>query len=310
MPKHEWQSLYPFESKYLDLGDARIHYVDEGPRDACETLVLVHGNPTWSFYWREVIQAFRDQYRIVAIDHLGCGLSDKPQDAPYTLAQHVANLTTLIEKLDLQNITLVGHDWGGAIGMGAAQNVSPRIARIAMLNTAAFRAPKIPLRIRVCRTPLLGPLAVRGCNAFSGAALRMATARPKQLTAQVKAGYLAPYDSWANRVAVQRFVEDIPISTKHPSFETLLNIENRLPMFHDRPIALIWGMRDWCFSPWFLDKFREFFPEAAVHAIDDAGHWVVDDATEQVIAALEQLLAQPSPTKPATSPAETAAGTL
>ncbi len=291
MPKHDWRQLYPFESHYADIGSVQMHYVDEGPRDARETLLLVHGNPTWSFYWREVIRAFRDRYRVAAPDHIGCGLSDKPQDYPYTLAEHVANLTELVERLDLKHITLVAHDWGGAIGLGAAENLADRFDRIALMNTAGFRAPRIPLRIRICRTPLLGPLAVRGLSGFSRAALRMATAHPRQLSEEVKAGYLAPYNSWRNRVAVQRFVEDIPMSPKHPSYATLEGIENGLTQFRDRPIALIWGMRDWCFSPWFLNRFREIFPDACVHEFDDAGHWVVDDATDDVLSALEELLA-------------------
>jgi pimeloyl-ACP methyl ester carboxylesterase len=310
MPHHDWRRLYPFESNFFDADGARLHFIDQGPRDAGQTLVLVHGNPTWSFYWRDLVTAFRGRYRVVAPDHIGCGLSDKPQDYPYTLAQHVANLTALIEQLDLQHITVVGHDWGGAIGLGAAENVSERVDRIALLNTAGFRAPRIPLRIRICRTPLLGPLAVRGFNGFSRAALRMATTRPRQLTAQIKAGYLAPYDSWKNRVAVQRFVEDIPIRANHPSYATLERIEENLSMFRGRPIALIWGMRDWCFTPWFLDRFREHFPEARVHAFEDAGHWVVEDATERVIEAITELLAVPTSGENETPPPATAAGTL
>jgi haloalkane dehalogenase len=293
MPNNAWRSLYPFLSNFFDCRGARMHYVDEGPPGAAQTLLLVHGNPTWSFHWREIIKAFRDRYRVVALDHIGCGLSDKPHGYSYTLAEHVANLTALVEHLDLRQITLVGHDWGGAIGMGAAQSVEDRVERVALLNTAAFRAPRIPLRIRVCRTPLFGSLAVRGFNAFSRAALRMATAKPRQLDAAVRAGYLAPYNSWANRVAVQRFVEDIPIRQKHPSYGTLERIEHGLPKFRDRPVALIWGMQDWCFTPWFLDRFREFFPDAKVHKIEEAGHWVVEDATDEVIEAIKKLLAAP-----------------
>ena len=127
----DWRPLYPFQSREIMLDGHRCHYVDEG---AGPVLLMVHGNPTWSFYWRELIKTFRDDYRVIAIDHIGCGLSEKPQKYPYTSAQHVANLTALIEHLDLQHIALVGHDWGGAIGMGAAQNVAERIDRLAMLK--------------------------------------------------------------------------------------------------------------------------------------------------------------------------------
>ena len=114
-----WRRLYPFESRELMIGGHRCHYVDEG---AGPVLLMVHGNPTWSFYWRELIRAFRGHCRVVAVDHVGCGLSDKPSPAEYSyrLARRVADLRQLIETLDLKEITLVAHDWGGAIGMGAA----------------------------------------------------------------------------------------------------------------------------------------------------------------------------------------------
>ncbi len=152
-----WRSLYPFTSHELRFDGLRYHYLDEGQG---EVLLLVHGNPTWSFYWRELIRRWREHYRVVAVDHIGCGLSDKPHDYPYCLARHVDNLAALVGELNLQAITLVAHDWGGAIGVGAALADPDRFARFTLMNTAAFRSRQIPLRIRVCRTPLLGPLAV------------------------------------------------------------------------------------------------------------------------------------------------------
>ena len=159
-----WRSLYPFESHELRLDGVRYHYLDEG---AGETLLLVHGNPTWSFYWRNLVLGLRGKYRLIVPDHIGCGLSDKPHDYPYRLAQHVANLKTLISELGLKNVTLLGHDWGGAIGLGAATAMPDRFSRFVMFNTAAFRSMWMPWRIRVCRTPLLGRFAVQGLNAFA-----------------------------------------------------------------------------------------------------------------------------------------------
>ena len=116
---------------------------------------MVHGNPTWSFYWRNLILALRERYRVVAVDHIGCGLSDKPAagDYSYRLAQRVADLGELVEKLDLRQITLVAHDWGGAIGMGAAVAAPERFARFVLMNTAAFRMSHCPWSIRACRIP-------------------------------------------------------------------------------------------------------------------------------------------------------------
>src|SRR5713101_206921 len=157
---------YPFASQWLDLGGVRMHYLDEGPRDT-EPILCVHGNPTWSFIWRRLIVDQSRERRVIAVDHVGCGLSDKPQDYSYRLEQHVANLRRLVETLDLKNVTLVGHDWGGCIGMGAAVEMPDHFRRFVLLNTGAFRSQALPWRIAVCRIPILGAIAVRGFNGFS-----------------------------------------------------------------------------------------------------------------------------------------------
>ena len=257
---------------------------------------MVHGNPTWSFYWRDLVRYFRGQYRVVVPDHIGCGLSAKPsagqspRQYPFTLARRIDDLCRLVESLDLRNIALVAHDWGGAIGMGAAAAMPERFGRFALLNTAAFRSRRIPLRINVCRLPLLGRLGVQGFNLFARAAIRMAVAQPRRMTAAVKSGFLAPYDNWHNRTAVLQFVHDIPLKPGHRSHATLAGIEKALPQLADRPVCLIWGMKDWCFTPHFLDRFIEFFPHAEVHRLEDAGHYVVQDASELVAAALDGFL--------------------
>ena len=165
---------------------------------------------------------------MIAVDHIGCGLSDKPAHYPYILSQHIDNLRQLIQSLDLQQVTLLAHDWGGAIGLGAAVAEPERFSRLALFNTGAFRAPHMPWRIRICRTSMLGPLAVRGLNAFARAALWMATERPGGLPKPVQAGLLAPYSSWANRIAIQRFVEDIPMRPGDRSYGDLLAVEQGL----------------------------------------------------------------------------------
>jgi haloalkane dehalogenase len=285
-----WRALYPFASRYVSHTGVRQHYVDEG---AGQPLLLVHGNPTWSFHWRDLIAALAPRFRLIAPDHVGCGLSDKPRDYPYRMAQHIENLTALVEQLDLREITLVAHDWGGPIGLGAALNCRERFSRLVLLNTAAFRSRRIPWRIRICRTPLFGPLVIRGFNGFARAALSMALCKHERMTAAVRAGYLAPYDSWAHRIAIQRFVDDIPLSRRHPSYNTLIEVENGLPTLARLPATLIWGMRDWCFTPHFFNQFCEFFTAAEAHRIEDAGHWVMEDAGERVISIIEQFVARP-----------------
>jgi len=289
MSSTDWRTEYPFASHYHDLGGVRCHYVDEG---AGEPVLFVHGNPTWSFAWRHFVRELSATHRALAVDHVGCGLSDKPADYPYTLARHIANLESFVTALDLRNVTLVAHDWGGAIGLGAAARQPERFARIVLMNTAAFRSKRIPWRIAVCRIPLFGALAVRGCNAFARAALVMAVEKRERMTPAVRAGYLAPYDSWGNRVAVLRFVQDIPLNSGHPSYQTLVEVEQGLERLQSAPMLLAWGERDWCFTPAFRREFERRFPRAQTLRIPDAGHYVFEDAREQIIPRLQQFLAE------------------
>ena len=282
-----FQGEYPFEPHFLDLNGVRLHYVDEGAGDP---LLMVHGNPTWSFAWRKLITDLSQDHRVIAVDHIGCGRSDKPRDYEYTLAQHVANLIQVIDRLELDRITLFAHDWGGAIGMGAATRRPENFRRFVLMNTAAFRSTRIPLRIAACRIPWLGTLGVRGLNLFSRAALSMAVAKPDRMTTAVRDGYLAPYNSWANRIAVDQFVKDIPLRPNSRSYGELVRIENGLSQFMHHPILLPWGMKDWCFSLEFLREFQIRFPKAEAFEIADAGHYLFEDAHEKLLPRIRQFL--------------------
>jgi len=279
--------LYPFTSHYVDIDGHRMHYLDEGDGP---TVLMLHGNPTWSFYYRDLIKGLRDRYRIVACDHIGCGLSDKPQDYPYTLATHIANVERLVDHLRLGDVTLAVHDWGGAIGFALAVRRSELVRRFVVFNTAAFSGGCLPWRIGACRIPLLGALAVRGLNGFAVGATFMACAKRERMTPRVKSGYLLPYDSYANRVAVHRFVKDIPTRPGHVSYDALREIEAGLSGLRDRPMTIFWGMRDFCFTVKFLDEWIKRFPRADVHRYADAGHYVVEDAHERILPVLNAIL--------------------
>lgn len=291
---------YSFDSHFLTLPDGlRYHYVDESPDDESPgkespVLLMVHGNPTWSYYWRNLIKKFRNQYRCIAVDHIGCGLSDMPDEStyPFTLERRIDDLVQLIEHLNLERITLIAHDWGGAIGMGTAVRIPDRFKQFVLMNTAAFRGTQCPIRIRLCRIPFLGRFALQGLNLFSWGMLWMAAANKKNITPAVRSALLAPYSTWHRRLAIYRFVQDIPLSPRHPSYATLQKIEESLPMFQKHRVCLIWGMLDWCFSPEYLKRFLQFFPHADVYRLEKAHHLVVEDAPEDVIAAITAYLKQ------------------
>jgi len=282
-----FRDLYPFESRFIELGPHRMHYLDEGQG---ETLLMLHGNPTWSFYYRNLVKGLRSQYRCVVPDHIGCGLSDKPQEYNYTLSQHIDNLAALVDHLNLDHLTLVMHDWGGSIGMGLAVRAPEKIKRLIFFNTAAFIADRIPFSINLCRNPIIGPLAILKFNLFARMATSWACKQTNRMVGKVRKGYLAPYNSPENRIANLRFVQDIPLTPDIPSYPVVEHIESQLGYFRDRPAMIIWGMQDFCFTEYFLDRWKKYFPNAEVHEVEQAGHYVVEDADEEIIPWMIQFL--------------------
>ena len=279
--------LYPFESRFLEVPGGRMHYLDEGEG---RPILMLHGNPTWSFYYRELTRALRDRYRVIVPDHIGCGLSDKPPEYPYTLRTHIDNIELLVDHLGLRDVTVAVHDWGGAIGFGWAVR-HPDLARgFIVFNTAAFLGGRIPFRIRVCGWPLFGDIAMLRFNVFCRAAVHMACCRPGGMPADVRRGYLLPYDSPANRIAVLCFVRDIPIRRSVPSYRELGKIEAALPQFRERPMLICWGMKDFCFTDRFLLDWIARFPQAVVHRFENAGHYVVEDAYERIVPLIEDYM--------------------
>jgi len=291
-PAPDWKSLYPFQSHWLNRSGLRLHYLDEG---SGPPVLMLHGNPTWSFYYRELVRALAPTHRCIVPDHIGCGLSDKPPAGryPYTLDARVADVEALLDHLDIRdNLTLVLHDWGGMIGGTVAVRRPERISRMVILNTAAFLLPTgkpLPMRLRVLRDG--GPLAklmVQGMNLFAAPAVRMASA--KGLPRDVAAGLLAPYDSWANRIATLRFVQDIPLAPGDPSYNTALHTQENLDRLADKPMLICWGMKDFVFDSNFLAEWRRRFPQATVHTFPDAGHYVLEDARDEVIERVRAFL--------------------
>lgn len=283
--------LYPFTPRvFTTPGGARLSYLDEGsgPGRNDEAVLMLHGNPTWSFYYRDLVKTLAPGRRCIVPDHVGMGLSEKPKDYPYTLRQRIDDVAALVAHLGLTRVHLVVHDWGGAIGFGFAARQPALIGRIVILNTGAFPSKRIPARIALCKTSWPGTTLVRGLNGFAAPAVWMAMSR-RALSAEEKRGYLLPYDSWENRVAVDAFVKDIPMGVAHPSWATLAAVAEGIAQFRAHPVFIVWGGRDFCFNDAFYAEWRERLPDSDALYLADAGHYVLDDANREVLPRLAKF---------------------
>jgi haloalkane dehalogenase len=286
--------LYPFTSHYLDLNGLRYHFIDEGEGDP---IVMVHGNPTWSFYYRGLIKALSGNYRSIVPDHIGCGLSDKPEvtDYDYRLRSRIDDLDNLLDALTIdEKITLILHDWGGMIGMAYALRHPEKICRLVVMNTTAFLPPppkRIPMRLSIIRgSGPLAALAVLGFNLFAVGALFMAS--EKGLSAEVKKGLTAPYNCWKNRIATLKFVQDIPLAKKDPSYRLVKQIDDQLQTLSKLPMLICWGEHDFVFDLDYLGEWQRRFPEAQIHRFPQAGHYVLEDVPEKIIPLTRDFLRQ------------------
>lgn len=287
-----FRHLYPFKSHYMDINGLKYHFLDEG---AGESVVMIHGNPTWSFYYRNLIIKLSPHFRAIAVDHIGCGLSDKPGTDRYNyiLKNRVDDIEAFIDFLELQDkITLILHDWGGMIGIAYALRFPEKISRIVIMNTAAFFPPgkkKLPLRLRLARNiRLLATPAVLGFNLFAYSALYMATY--KGLSKDVKSGLTAPYNCWKNRIATLKFVQDIPVSEKDTSYSLVKSTDENLDKLAGIPMLICWGKHDFVFNASYLAEWQRRFPDAEVHTFSNAGHYVLEDEPEKVCMLVKDFL--------------------
>jgi cis-3-alkyl-4-acyloxetan-2-one decarboxylase len=290
---------YPFAGHRLQVRPGiAMHYLDEGPRDG-EVVLALHGNPSWSYYWRHLVHGLRDRYRVIVPDHVGMGLSDKPDDGDdalprydYTLQSRVEDVATLLAHLGIDGpLTLAVHDWGGMIGFGWALSHATQVRRLVVLNTAAFPMPAgkpMPWQIALGRDYNIGEIVIRGFNAFSAGASWLGVKR--RMPREVRRAYVAPYDSWRNRISTVRFMQDIPLSERDRAWPLVAEAGRRLPEFADRPALLGWGLQDFVFDRDFLDGFRTALPGAEVHAFEDAGHYVLEDRHEVLVPAIRAFL--------------------
>lgn len=273
-------------------GGHKLHVIDEG---SGRPVVMIHGNPSWGFYYRNLLEELARDHRVIVPDHIGMGRSSKPDDSAYdyTLSRRVADLESTLDQLGVTgDITLVMHDWGGMIGTTFATAHPERVSRIVVLNTAGFGLPQdkpFPWSLKLSRNGSIGAVFVRGLNGFVRGTAFIGTKR-NPMSADVKRGYSWPYDSWANRRAVHRFVQDIPLSPKDKAWPLLKQVEAKLPSLKGKPMFVAFGLKDPVFDAHFLKGWTDRFPEAEVVRYPDAGHYVLEDVGPELVGKIRQFL--------------------
>jgi haloalkane dehalogenase len=288
----QFKELYPFDSHFIDLNGLAYHYIDEGQGDP---ILMLHGNPTWSFYYRELIKVLSRRHRTIVPDHIGCGLSSKPSTYEYDfrLKSRIEDLNMLVAHLNLdQDLTLIVHDWGGMIGISWALDYLYKVKRLVLFNTAGFLPPSgksIPKRLKLIRNlPAFAAPAVLGLNLFVLGALWMCAHKP--LNRQVRTGLAAPYDSPRSRLATLKFVQDIPLYPEDPSYCIVASTDQGLNRLSQIPMLIIWGEHDFVFDRDYFDKWQRRFPNAETHYLNDAGHYVLEDQPDQCIALIRDFI--------------------
>lgn len=292
---------YPFTPHRIEVRPGiAMSYLDEGPRDG-EVVVMLHGNPSWSYYWRHLVLGLRDRYRCIVPDHVGMGLSDKPDDAAtaqprydYTLQSRIDDVETLLAQLGITgSVTLAVHDWGGMIGFGWALRNASRVKRLVITNTAAFPLPqakRFPRRLAMGRDSKFGGWLIRRFNLFARGAAQFGTVR--SLPKDVRKAYAGVYDGWQQAISTLRFMQDIPLQEGDRAMPLVQASARALPGYANRPAFIGWGLRDFVFDKYFLDGFRAALPNAEVHAYKDAGHYALEDKHEELVPLIRSFLDQ------------------
>jgi len=281
----------PFQSHFITIDGFQMHYLDEGPLDGGKgTVVLLHGNPTWVFYYRNLISSLRSEMRVIAPDFLGCGLSDHPSNKHYRARDRIEQISQLLAALGVEKFSLVMHDWGGSIGTGVAIKDPSRIEKLVYLNTTLTETESLPKIIKTAATPYIGKFLTQITRYFLKLTTTTGVGVYKKVPKEIRKGYLYPYKGRARRSAIWDFVRDIPFDGDHPTYAQMLELADKLPSLAKIPVQIIWGLRDICFHREMLDKVAEHFPQASVLEIVDASHLVLEDSPEIVIPAVTEFL--------------------
>lgn len=283
--------LIPFPSHFATVDGHSMHYLDEGfdpSKPEKPVVLLLHGNPTWCFYYRNLIARLKKDYRVIAPDYIGCGLSDHPGDRLFRASDRIEQLSEFVTKIGLKRFSLIMHDWGGPIGTGLAVRDPERIEKLVYLNTTLTETEALPTIIKMAASPISGKLLTKYTSRF----LKITTGWGvcKKLSREVRKGYYYPYRTAARRTAIWGFVADIPFDSTHPSYAEMLKLAEDIPSLKDVPVQIIWGLKDMCFHREMLNKVAGHFPQAEILEIAEASHLVLEDAPELVGKTIEDFL--------------------
>jgi haloalkane dehalogenase len=270
--------LYPFESHYMDLDRAAVHYVDEG---SGPPLLLLHGNPTWSFLYRDIVRGLSDRYRCIAPDYPGFGLSRAAAGYGYRPADHAAVLEQLVDRLSLTNVTLMVQDWGGPIGFAVATSHPERFSSFVLGNTWAW--PKEDPGTQVFSRLLGGPIGsylILKRNFFVEKILP-GNVKLKKLSAEVMDAYRGPFPTAESRRPVHVFPHEILASRPF-----LAEVERGLSKLSDRPALLVWPTKDVAFRERERKRWEQAFPNHRTVTLEGAGHYIQEDAAEEIVSAI------------------------
>jgi len=280
-------NLYPFQHHYIQLQSGKMHYVDEGEGDI---ILMIHGTPTWSFLYRDFIKELAKNHRCIAIDHLGFGLSEHPEDFAGTPEAHAQNLSEFITTLDLDNITLVVHDFGGPIGLAAGIQHANRIKQIVLMNSWLWETKNKPTVVKAASllNSKLGRFLYLDLNFSINVLLKKAFYNKKKLSKTIKNHYKKPFPTKKSRRSLLQIAQSLINSSDWyaTQWQQLAALENK-------PWHIIWGKYDPYFSMEDLDTWTNRLPHAQVQVLD-CGHFVQEEKPEEVIEHIKTFMAIPT----------------
>lgn len=276
-------TLYPFEHNFLHLESGNMHYVDEGQG---ETILFVHGTPTWSFLYRDFIKDLSKEYRCIAMDHIGFGLSDKPDSIIGTPEWHAKNLSEFINKLDLDSITLVVHDFGGPIGLAAGIENNSRIKRVVLFNSWLWETKQNKEAKKIDRivSSRLGKYLYLNMNISPKVLLKKGFLNKKNLTKAGHQHYIKPFPNKNSRISLLKLAKGLVGSSDWYQKQW-----EQLDVLETKKWLILWGTKDAFITMDYLKKWREKIPKATIKEIE-SGHFVQEEATEESIQAIRAFM--------------------